>query len=191
MREAEIRVVPRGVDVLTLAANELGEKRHGWLAFPQRLEAAVGLVRLTARVDRALPMRAEFRGFSAKCEAGRRVGTMIAALKSVRESWAVPPGLESLVPLYPALRPSRPKPGLPGTLKRGAKVGRPCGTGNSRGLLHRVLRNLVLTHMPITHMLKRCATQKLHIAVRSNAVVLIAVLALAVCGAGGAGRDRR
>ena len=52
-------------------------------------------------------------------------GTLIAALKRVRENWVVPPGLESFVPLYPAL-------------KRGAKVDRPCGTGVFWDLFHRI-----------------------------------------------------
>jgi len=121
MREAEIRVVPWGVDALTSAV-----------------------------------------------QAGRRVGNRLAALKRVRENWVVPPGLEPLAPLYPAL-------------KRGAKVGRPCGTGDCRGLFHGVLRNSAFTHA-----LKRCASQRLKIAVRSNAVLLIGVLALAVSGEVGA-----
>jgi len=43
---------------------------------------------------------------------------VIAALKCVRENSVVPPGLESLVPLFPAL-------------PRWAKLVRPCGAGFS------------------------------------------------------------
>ena len=55
----------------------------------------------------------------------RKKEGFIAALKSVRENWVVPPGFESWVPLYPAL-------------KRGAKVARPCGTGICWDLFHRI-----------------------------------------------------
>ncbi len=49
-----------------------------------------------------------------------------SGLKSVRESWVVPPGLESLLPLFPAL-------------KRWAKLVRPSGAGLSSFSSRRVV----------------------------------------------------
>ena len=65
----------------------------------------------------------------------------IAALKSVRENSVVPPGLESILPFYPAL-------------KRWAKLGRPSGAAFSCAWFHQTARKRVLTHT-----LKRCPTQ--------------------------------
>jgi branched-chain amino acid transport system substrate-binding protein len=64
----------------------------------------------------------------------------IATLKSVRENSVVPPGLESILPFYPAL-------------KRWAKLGRPSGAAFSCAWFHQTVRKGVLTHT-----LKRCAT---------------------------------
>src|ERR1035438_42722 len=55
------------------------------------------------------------------------------ALKSVRENSVVPPGLESCLPLSPAL-------------KRWASIGRPFGAGFCGAPSHRVIRKPVLTH---------------------------------------------
>src|SRR5258708_3305288 len=49
-------------------------------------------------------------------KAGPQAKLLIAALKRVRENWAVPPGLQSFVSAFPAL-------------KRWAKLGRPFGAG--------------------------------------------------------------
>src|ERR1035441_10610584 len=57
----------------------------------------------------------------------------IAALKSVRENSVVPPGLESILPFYPAL-------------KRWAKLGRPFGAAFSCAWFHQTVRKRVLTH---------------------------------------------
>src|ERR1039458_5600555 len=53
-----------------------------------------------------------------------------------------PPGLESFLPLFPAL-------------KRWAKLGRPSGAAFSCAWFHQAVRKRVLTHT-----LKRCSTQK-------------------------------
>jgi hypothetical protein len=55
------------------------------------------------------------------------------ALKSVRENSVVPPGLESFLPLFPAL-------------KRWAKLVRPSGAGFPANPFHLVGRKRVLTH---------------------------------------------
>jgi len=60
-------------------------------------------------------------------------GKVPQGLKSVRENWVVPPGPESLGPLFPAL-------------KRWAKFGRPSGAGFSGISFHRISRKRVLTH---------------------------------------------
>jgi len=64
-----------------------------------------------------------------------------AAVKGLCENWVVPPGLDSLVPLDPAL-------------KRGAKLARPAGTRVLPDLSHANAQNRVLTHS-----LKCCATE--------------------------------
>ena len=88
MREAKIRAVPRGVNDLTLAGNQLAEK-VAWLAgIPPaaRSRRWFGATYGTSGT-RALPIRAEFRVFSAKCETGRRVETMMAALNRCARHW--------------------------------------------------------------------------------------------------------
>src|SRR5450759_550605 len=62
-------------------------------------------------------------------------------LKSVRENSVVPPGPESFLPLFPAL-------------KRWAKLDRPSGAAFSCAWFHRTVQKRALTHT-----LKRCATQ--------------------------------
>src|ERR1039457_2178639 len=87
--------------------------------------------------------REYFRGWSlpAAAKAGHRDRPVIAALKSVSENSVVPPGLESFLPLFPAL-------------KRWAKLGRPSGAAFSCAWFHQTVRKRVLTHT-----LKRCSTQ--------------------------------
>src|ERR1039457_4595337 len=57
----------------------------------------------------------------------------LPAVKIVRENSAVPPGLESFLPLFPAL-------------KRCAKLGRPSGAGFPANPFHLVARKRVLGH---------------------------------------------
>src|ERR1019366_9636221 len=77
---------------------------------------------------------------AAKAADGKK--RLIATLKSVREKSVVSPGLESILPFYPAL-------------KRWAKLGRPSGAAFSCAWFHQTVRKGVLTHT-----LKRCATPK-------------------------------
>ena len=181
MREAEIRVVPRGVNDMNSAGKQSAEK------LGRVTSVAKAPVERKGFIAALEALRHPKSSFSTNCKAARRVGTTIAALKSVLGSWAVPPGLESLAPLYPAL-------------KRGAKVDRPSGTGNCRGLLHRVLHR-VFRNLVLARMLKRCGTQKLHVEESDGSGVeaapvgslfgkwaagLVAVLTIAVMGAMGA-----
>src|SRR5664280_365542 len=78
---------------------------------------------------------------AAKAADGKK--RLIAALKSVRENSVVPPGLESILRFYPAL-------------KRWAKLGRPSGAAFSCAWFHQTVRKRVLTRT-----LKRRATRSL------------------------------
>src|SRR5450759_2572450 len=79
--------------------------------------------------------REYFRGWSlpAAAKAGHRDRRVIAALKRVRENSVVPPGLESFLPLFPAL-------------KRRAIGRRPSGAGSFCAWFHQIVRKRVLPH---------------------------------------------
>jgi tetratricopeptide (TPR) repeat protein len=153
----------RGWSLPAAAKQAAGKVASGQEPRPQRLKPH--LKQCSYRSAEALrhPKSRAKSSSSATCKVGHRDRRVIAALKSVRENSVVPPGLESFLPLFPAL-------------KRWAKLGRPSGAAFSCAWFHQTVRKRVLTHT-----LKRWATQSLaSVVVTATSVIATSVIATTV-----------